>query len=156
MDGFEGINEAVFAWTKLFNDVAEIHASIKKRRVRGHCTPWMTSEVSELMKERDFHRRKTYGSKSGYHWNKFRNYRNLVRKGIKKAKSDYYTKLIEESKGNSLKLWSVVKQVLPSKKVLEPINCIERDGVVFTTPQGIASALNNFFMNIGKNSFNCS
>ena len=100
--------------TKLFNDVAEIYAQIKKWRVRGHRTPWMTTEVSELMKERDFHRRKTYGSKSGYHWNKFRNYRNLVRKGIKKAKSDYYTKLIEESKTNSSKLWSGVEQVLPS------------------------------------------
>ena len=90
------------------------------------------------------------GSKSAYHWNKFRNYRNLVRKGIKKAKSDYYTKLIEESKGNSSKLWSAVKQVLPSKNVLEPINCIERDGVISTNPQSIASALNNFFMNIRK------
>ena len=148
LDGFEDINEAVFAWTKLFNNVAEIHAPIKKRRVRGHRTPWMTSEVSELMKERDFHRKKTYDSKSGYHWNKFRNYRNLVLKGIKKAKSDYYTKLIEESKGNSSKLWSAVEHVLPSKNVLEPINCFERDGVIFTTPQDIASALNNFFMNI--------
>ena len=108
IDGFEDVDDAFHSWTKLFNDVAEKHAPIKTRRVQGTCNLWMTKQIFDLMRERDFHHRKAQGSKSGFHWNNFRTYRNLVRTEIKKSKSDYYIKLIEESKGNSSKLWSAI------------------------------------------------
>lgn len=73
------------------------------------------------MIERDYHHKKARTSNTQYHWNSFRKYRNFVHRLIKRVKSDYYVKLIKDSKGNSSTLWSSIKQTLP-KRTLETRN----------------------------------
>ena len=107
------IDDAVFSWTTLFNDVAQEHALIKTKRAKGTHVPSMTNELSDLMRDRDYQHRKARGLKSGYHWNMFCKLRNAVRGHIRNSKSTYYVNLINESKGNSSKLWKAVNEVLP-------------------------------------------
>jgi hypothetical protein len=51
----EDIDDCINSWNKLFSEVADSHAPIKSRKVRGVHTPWMTFEISECMKDREFH-----------------------------------------------------------------------------------------------------
>ena len=138
----------MFSWTTLFNDVAQEHALIKTRRAKGTHVPSMTNELSDLMRDRDYQHRKARGLKSGYHWNMFCKLRNAVPGNIKTSKSTYYVNLINESKGNSSKLWKAVNEVLPDR-LSNPITTINHNGMSFTSSSGIASALNDFFANIG-------
>ena len=117
-------------------------------RIRDKPTPWMTSQLSKLIKDRDFQHRKARKTKTQHCWTNFRQLNRKVHKSIKKAKSEYYIKLIEESKGNCSKLWKNIKEVLPNKQS-GSISTITYENQSFCSTKGIANALNNFFSNIG-------
>ena len=142
------VDDSVAVWYKLYRNVADSHAPIKTLRVRGTSTPWMTSSISESMRDRDYHHKKARQTKSGYHWDMFRKLRNSVRRQIDQAKADYYTKLVMDSTGNTSQLWKALKQTLPDKQS-SSISSIISDGVTFSAPRDIASALNNHFVSIG-------
>ena len=48
------IDDALLTWNKLFSEVADSHAPVKRRRVIGTPLPWMNKKISETMKERDW------------------------------------------------------------------------------------------------------
>ena len=74
-------------WNKLFLQVAENHAPTKTRKVRGTPTPWMTSEIATLMRDRNYHLKKAKGNKTNFHWKQYRALRNKVQRKFKKSKS---------------------------------------------------------------------
>ena len=43
----DNVDDAVLTWNKLFLEVADSHAPIKRRRVKGIHPPWMTQAISE-------------------------------------------------------------------------------------------------------------
>lgn len=110
----------------------------------------MTSSIATLMRDRDYHLKKAKGNKSGQHWRVYRELRNRVHRSIKKAKSEYYTNLIEDCKGNATEFWSALKETLPSSRASSGITSLSTDGVVMTSAHSIASALNSFFVSVGK------
>ena len=59
----EDLEGCVQTWNKLFLQVAEDHAPTKTRKVRGTPTPWMTSEIATLMRDRNYHLKKAKGKK---------------------------------------------------------------------------------------------
>lgn len=48
------IDDAVYIWNKLFSEVADAHAPIKKRRVKSAPPPWMNGKISEAKRDRDY------------------------------------------------------------------------------------------------------
>ena len=82
----EDLEGCVQTWNKLFLQVAEDHAPTKTRRVRGTPTPWVTSEIATLMRDRIYHLTKAKGNKTNYHWKRYRALRNKVQRKIKKFK----------------------------------------------------------------------
>ena len=96
----EDINDAVFSWNTLFTEVADLHAMVKRCRMKGAPIPWMNNKINELMKDCDFHHRKAVKTNSDHHWTKYRSLRNLVNREINSAKSHYYCNLINDVKGD--------------------------------------------------------
>ena len=47
------IDSAVLVWSKLFCDIADAHAPVKHRHVKGTQVPWMNSKISKAMQDRD-------------------------------------------------------------------------------------------------------
>ena len=84
MDAVADIDDAIFLWYKLFNEFAEQHAPTKTRRIRDSPMPWMTSDLSKLMKDRDYHHRKARSSRPEYLWKTFRHSNRKVHREIKK------------------------------------------------------------------------
>ena len=48
------IDDALLTWNKLFSEVADSHAPVKRRHVKGTPLPCMNNKISETMKERDW------------------------------------------------------------------------------------------------------
>ena len=145
------IDDAVLTWNKIFSDVADAHAPIKKKKVKGIPTPWMNSKISEKMQDRDHHHRKALKSNSLYHWNIYKKLRNLVHKLIKSSKSKYYCDLIEQSKGDCRAIWNAVNEASHRSKHKEMgPQCIIVDEVKHTNCESIAKALNTYFASVGK------
>jgi hypothetical protein len=103
MDSVSDLNDTVNTWCNKFSEIVDKHAPIKTRRVK--CTsksPWITLELTELMRERDYHQKHAHKANSEYHWQQFRELRNQVNSQIKLAKSKYYQDSVNANKDNPL------------------------------------------------------
>ena len=135
------VDDFVFLWERLFNDVADTHAPMKKRPVKGQWTPWITNKPIEIRRDSDYHHRKARISGSRYHWNMYKKLRNYANREERQLKSTYFCNLIDDSKSDSSRMWKALKQVLPSKDVKE-VQGIKSKKRVFTKPGDIAQTLN--------------
>lgn len=70
IDEIPDLDSSVSAWSTLFTDVADHHAPIKKQRVKGSPAPWLTSDLSTAMRERDYYHCKAVRSNSPSLWKK--------------------------------------------------------------------------------------
>lgn len=78
--------------------------------------------------------------------------RRKVNRDTSKAKSTYFTPLIEQAKGNSKEMWNHLKKIFPSKSNDKSSGSavLMRDGVSITEPKARAKCLNEFFTSIGR------
>ena len=150
------MNDAVHLWEHLFLDVPDVHAPIKTRRRKGHQTPWVTSKLSEIRRDWDYHHKKARKSNSKYHWGMYRKLRNLANRENKRLKSEYFCNLINDSKGDSAKMWKSLKQVIPdSKSTVKEVQALKVKHKVFTKPSDIVEIFNKHFSTIGQKLGQC-
>ena len=145
----ESVDDAVLLWERLYSEVADRHAPIKKKRVKGHKTPWVTNKLLEIRRDRDYHLRKARASSSPYHWNMYKKLRNYSNHEDRRLKSEHFRNLIEENKSDSNQMWKALKQTLPSKNCSE-VKAIKVKKKFFHHPREIAEALNKHFSTIGQ------
>ena len=149
ISGVESVDDKVLLWDRLFSEVADQHAPLKFKRVKGTKTPWMTPKLTEIKRDRDYHHKKARTSNSTYHWNMYKKLRNLSSREEKNLKSKYYCQLIEDAKDDGSKMWRAIKEVLPSKKGSAIFSVFEK-GRLHTDKQSVAKIMNDYFVSIGK------
>ena len=44
----------MLTWKKLFSEIADAQAPLKKRRVKGEPVPWMNDKIRAAMRDRDY------------------------------------------------------------------------------------------------------
>jgi len=145
MDVDSGVN----LWNTLFSNVANSHAPIKKTRIKGIPAPWMTSKLSQLMHDCNYHCTKAVKSNSKHHWSKYRKLRLAVNKRVKESKASYYKDLIERSSRNPCELWRTLNEIMCRKDMSQP-SFIQSNGVQVTDPESIACLLNEHFITVGS------
>ena len=97
----ENPNLMASAFQEIFELILDMHAPLKKRRVRGEFAPWLNQSIRNLMRERDLAKRAA--QKSPEKWSVYKQLRNKVTKEIKVAVQSHYRGLINENKGNPKK-----------------------------------------------------
>ena len=65
-------------------------------RIRGNSLPWITPNIKNLMKARDFHKKKAVEFNSQLHWAKYKDTRNKVNSESYKAKKRYFCDKFED------------------------------------------------------------
>ena len=83
-------NECWRVWKSFFNDTLNMHAPIRRMRVKGNSVPWITPEIKCMIKNRDYHKKYSIKHASPSHWEKFQLLRNKVNVEIRNAKSKYF------------------------------------------------------------------
>ena len=135
VDGVENVDDAV-SWERLFSEIANEHAPLKIKRGKGNKTPWVTSSLAEMKRDKDYHFRKTHSTNNTYHWGMCRKLRNYTNHEEKNLKSKYFCQMIEDAKGDSCEMWHAIKLVLPGSKKStvssvfknhEPVLCVSRE-----------------------------
>ena len=150
LDSISDINTTLNTWCNLFSEIAGKHAPIKSRRVKClNKAPWITPELTKLMRERDFHQKQAHKTNSEYHWVKFRQLRNFINNQIKLAKSKYYRDTINADKDNPSGLWNTLNE-LTSRNISEKnLSCIISADEPVSDQKSIATILNDYFTSIG-------
>ena len=147
--GVENVDVAVFLWEKLFSEIANEHAPLKIKRAKGSKTPWVTSKLAEMKRDKDYHLKKARSTNSTYHWGMYRKLRNYTNHEEKNLKSKYFCQIIEEAKGDSCEMWRAIKQVLPSTKQ-STVSSISENGKWHTENLSVAKIMNQYFVSMGK------
>ena len=132
---------------EIFELILDMHAPLKKRRVRGEFAPWLNQSIRNLMRERDLAKRAA--EKSPEKWSLYKQLRNKVTKEIRVAVQSHYHGLINENKDNPKKMWQTINNVLDrSSKSTMPAS-LDIGGKKLTKEGDIVEALNHHFVSVG-------
>ena len=99
-------------WKQSFLAVANLHAPVKKRRVRNSNAPWLTPEIKRLMWERDRIKRIAIVTSDQLKWAEYRRLRNRVNHSIKASKSNYYHSFFEDNVWKAKATWNGINTLL--------------------------------------------
>ena len=126
---------------------------IRSYKIRNSKPCWLTSELIEQMKDRDYFYRKAKRTNIEEYWNIAKFHRNEANFNIRKAKAEYIKEQLKNNEGNSAKFWRTIKDVMPNKKGTNKTNskvslCDNNDIAIPDTE--VAEHMNAFFANIGS------
>ena len=116
----EDVNEASDKFKTIFTQKVDDAAKEKLIRIKGNTDPWITSEILDLMHERDEMKIKSIKHKSNTElWKRYKTLRNQTTKAKNEAKENYFSDKIEENKNNPTALWRQFKSLGISNKIIE-------------------------------------
>ncbi len=100
MNMYDDPNDKLSIWEKLFTPVVDIYFPMRRKRIRKNSHPWIDSSVLVLMRNRDQARRKALKTKSVEDFNMYKRLRNCVTSRLRKAKSDFFQRKLDECHGD--------------------------------------------------------
>ena len=112
--------------------------------------PWMTPDLIESMRNRDFHLKQAHKTNSNYNWKKYRKVKIYLYKQVKLCKSNYYQNLINVNKDNPAGLWKSLNAITARDLPTTTPSCIISDDVPVNDKQSIATIMNECFITIGS------
>ena len=142
-------NDMWSEWKKSFLETVDKHAPLRKARVRGRSSPWITSELKKQMHERDILKIKAIKSNDPVVWAKFKRQRNIVNKAVKQAKQSYYQTSFSDHKGDPQKTWQIINELTSRKSGKSSVKELRVNGHSVTNPTELAEEFNNHFATIG-------
>ena len=113
----QDVDNAWLNFKTCFMHVADNHAPQIEKKVRGRNTSWLSNKIKKVMAEKDHFYRQARRTNTELHWSRYKSLRNQVTTMIRKAKSSYNRRIIEENSDDPKNFWKAVKKVLPNKSV---------------------------------------
>lgn len=140
----DDVDCAVNCFTKLFTDVVQCHAPIRKSTVKAIAAPWIDQQLREAMSQRD--KTKAEASMSGLVSDLmlYRKCRNFVVSLNRKKKASHFKTVFKECKNNSKRIWHTVNGLLGRSTNVSPVS-VEVDGKIKTKPIDIANHFADYF-----------
>ena len=111
-------------WKSLLLDALNRHAPLRHKRIRNNPVPWINPQIKELMRKRDYHKKKAIKYDSESQWELYKTLRNEVNINMRKAKSKYFCDKIQASSqmGDSKSGWAWINSLLGRKHKNADIN----------------------------------
>ena len=92
-------------------------------RVRGQGVSWLTREVKQLMKGRDYFHKLVLKTNNESHWSSFTRKRNVVALELIKEKQRYFRNQFQATKEDHRQTLKNLKQLLCGSKSIGPVTC---------------------------------
>ena len=142
------------AWNSIYNEIKkelDCMCPIKRFTVKSQRPDWVTNDLLELMKDRDYFYKKAKQSKNEDDWNIAKHLRNIANFNVRQAKVDFILKELETHKNDPNKFWKTIKKVFPGKnKARDKTIKLQSETGRVIEKNVIPGYINDFFINIGK------
>ena len=148
---FDDPNDKLLIWEKIFTPVMDIYFPVRHKRIRKNSYPWTDSCVLVLMRNREQARKKALKTKSVEDFNIYKRLRNCVTSRLRKAKSDFFQRKLDDYHGDTKVFGKLMKKILPSKNRTTNIDKLVVDGVDIVDPKDISDSLNLHFTSVATN-----
>ena len=106
------------AWSSLYSEIikeVDRMCPVKTFTVRSNKPEWITNDLMEQMRDRDYFYKKAKKTKDDDDWNIAKHLRNVTNSNIRRAKAEFIINELESSKDDLKKFWRVIKRVFPGK-----------------------------------------
>ena len=114
--------------------------------------PWITAGLMVSLNKQRLLYRSQLGCGNNVSTHKYREYRNLLKKIIRRSKQEYIKTKCAQYKQNGKKLWQLINRVIgktPNKKHV--IDSLRVNGCIYQDSQTITNELCSFFSTVGEN-----
>ena len=135
-------------WQHMFLDIADSHAPLKKKRVKGISSPWITPELKRLMFQRDKLKKLASRFPTDGNWTSYKHMKNKVNYEIKNAKMNYYNAFFKDNCRN-INTWKGINRLIGNEPKFNKITQLDTGDTVITDPIEISNILNTRFSKIG-------
>ena len=132
-------------WLQFFMNIVDKHMPLCEKRIRKKACPWINEEIIETMHQRDHAHDVALNMRDNASWNMYKELKNKVNHLLRKEKKKYHSTQINDSKGNSKKMWQSIKHIIPKSNQVLPCS-IEVDGARVTDHKCIAQSFNDYFV----------
>ena len=148
----QDVNDAWDIFKSIFTGILDEIAPYKEVRIKGRTEPWMTSDILDLIRNRDKALENSNKNKANMELREqFKNLRNKVQKEVKKAKSNYFKDKIEDNKKNPKEIWRQFKNLGYSNKHKDNSKIsLNIDNEICSEPVKVACFMNNYFLTVAK------
>ena len=145
------LDQSCDIFNSIVKTVADKHAPFVTHKIKGKIEAWVTNDLLQAIKERNYFKKKANQSKSIIDWNNFTQKRNQVNNMKNTLKQDYFNTLLTDNAKRPKQLWKTLKTLVPNGKntTTSVKRLVTEDGIDVTCPKGIADHFNNFFVNVG-------
>ena len=152
-DDYYGITDPNEAWEYILNQFTPIidnMCPIRIFKIKNYRPEWMTTELLEQIKDRDYFYVKAKNTGNEDDWRIAKHLRNVTNANIRQARKEFVQAELQSNSTDYKKFWKTIRSVLPDEKgnTRQDIN-LTHDGVKLPKKQ-VADHINHYFVNIGK------
>ena len=146
------VNIAVQQFNAKFLSVIDRVAPYRDFRPKLDSKPWMCGEILAAIKKRDLlFRRFKKNREDAELYKEYCRQRNAVQRDVKFAKADYFRRKLNESKGDSGKLWKHLRSLGYSSKNVEGSSIVlENNGVKYFGLSDVSRLFNEFYTSVAS------
>ena len=153
---FDNSNTVTDKWLSLENIIRESidhMCPLKNFKIKQVKEAWVTNELIELIKDKDYAIRRAKKSKDPQLWAEAKRIRNNCTKRIRNARAEFIKDNLNNNINNKKNFWKNLQDILPSKKggMKSAIKLRDKNTGQFVLENDTASFINHFFVNIGPN-----
>ena len=142
-------NEMWILWKNFFLDILNKHTPIIDIQVKGKKIPYATSELKNMIRQRDYLRAKA--NKTGSHILRqaYNQIRAKVNQKMYLLRKNYYSNKIEQHKDDLKTTWKILKSAIGKAQKASRKEKINIDEIKVTDMKVIAEKCNEHFVSIG-------
>ena len=145
------VDAAAEAFNQNVLNVLNVIAPVTRKRVRESSPQWITEELLNSIKLRDYLKKVASRSKNEDDWVKFKQQRNYVINLKNRLKKQHFQNVIDENSDNSKKLWKTLNSLIPNDKRCNTVpHFLTDNGKEITDKKEIAETFNKFFSTVGS------
>ena len=141
------------AWAFILDSIIPIldkMCPIRSFHVKNYRPDWITNELLEQIKDRDYFYRKAKKSGDKDAWNIAKYLRNVTNVNIRRAKREFVLNELETNAHDCKKFWKTIRGVIPSDKQQIRQDILLKDNGRKLGKGEVADFINNYFINVGN------
>ena len=113
---FTDLDQSCDIFNSIVKTVADKHAPFVTHKIKGKIEAWVTNDLLQAIKERNYFKKKANQTKSIIDWNNFTQKRNQVNNMKNTLKQDYFNTLLTDNAKRPKQLWKTLKTLVPNGK----------------------------------------
>jgi len=146
---FDDVDDAMWAYNVLLNDVVDVHAPVKSKILRKPQLPYMNGELRRAINVKAMLRRKFNKCRSIHTWSLYKCQRNLVTSLKRKSLTQYFNNRCNATV-SSKQFWNTVKPFFSDKGSGSGDITLIEDDKIMSNVTDVCDIFNNYFVNIAR------